>query len=286
MGSRGASCRRRLLRRRQTVYSARQPRACLATSGVGGERPRLRGAYWLRALQAAQLPKPDCVARSAGGRDRSNRPCSRRDDSFAVDRLGDSARVAPRAYCMAGHHCCSGVSRCPCDSGHATSGSLRALATNSAQLLDIRASYDSAADAYVQHLFTELEQKPLDRHILNRFAEAVRGRGLVADLGCGPGHVAKYLHEQGVNVCGIDLSPEMIRCAARLSPGLAFQVGDMTSLDLPAASLAGIVAFYSRHGRLTWAFDRNQLVFIWIFRQYRESVVIKDRITPPVCASY
>jgi SAM-dependent methyltransferase len=111
--------------------------------------------------------------------------------------------------------------------------------------LDIRASYDSAANAYVEHLFTELEQKPLDRHILNRFAEAVRGRGLVADLGCGPGHVAKYLHEQGVDVRGIDLSPEMISCAARLCPGIDFQIGDMKSLDFPAASFAGLVSFYS-----------------------------------------
>ncbi len=111
--------------------------------------------------------------------------------------------------------------------------------------MDIRASYDSVANAYVEHLFTELEQKPLDRHILNRFAEAVRRRGLVADLGCGPGHIAKYLHEHAVNVWGIDLSPEMVRCAARLCPDIEFRVGDMRSLDLPDASLAGIVAFYS-----------------------------------------
>jgi SAM-dependent methyltransferase len=111
--------------------------------------------------------------------------------------------------------------------------------------LDIRASYDSAANAYAEHLFSELEQKPLDRHLLRRFAEAVRGRGRVADLGCGPGHVAKYLSEQGADVVGIDLSPEMIRCAARLCPGVEFQTGDMKSLDLPAESLAGIVAFYS-----------------------------------------
>ena len=111
--------------------------------------------------------------------------------------------------------------------------------------MDIRNSYDSAADAYAEHLFNELEQKPLDRHILNRFAEAVRGRGRVADLGCGPGHVAKYLHDQGVDVFGVDLSPEMVRCAARHCADIDFRVGDMTSLDLPAASLAGIVAFYS-----------------------------------------
>jgi len=106
-------------------------------------------------------------------------------------------------------------------------------------------SYDSAAEAYAEHLFAELEQKPLDRHLLDRFAEAVAGRGLVADLGCGPGHVAKYLHERGVAVCGIDLSPEMVRCASKRCPDVEFRVGDMRSLDIGAESLAGIVAFYS-----------------------------------------
>ena len=67
----------------------------------------------------------------------------------------------------------------------------------------------------------------------------------VAELGCGPGHVAKYLHDQGVRVVGIDFSSEMIQCAARFSPGIDFKVGDMKALDIPTASLAGVVAFYS-----------------------------------------
>jgi SAM-dependent methyltransferase len=109
----------------------------------------------------------------------------------------------------------------------------------------VRKSYDSVAAEYVEHLFTELAGKPLDRHLLNRFAEEVRDRGLVGDFGCGPGHVARYLHEQGLPVLGIDLSPEMIRQATRLNPGIDFKVGDLLALDLPDASLAGIVAFYS-----------------------------------------
>ena len=103
--------------------------------------------------------------------------------------------------------------------------------------MDVRESYDSAAEAYAEHLATELTHKPLDRHLLNRFAEDTRGRGLVADVGCGPGHVTRYLHEQGVTVVGIDLSAGMV--------GLSFQVGDMRQLDLPDATLAGVVAFYS-----------------------------------------
>jgi ubiquinone/menaquinone biosynthesis C-methylase UbiE len=111
--------------------------------------------------------------------------------------------------------------------------------------MDVRESYDSAARAYAEHLATELERKPLDRHLLNRFAEAKRGGGLVADLGCGPGHVARYLSEQGVRMVGIDISPGMIRVARELHPALDFRVGDMMALDLPDASLAGVIAFYA-----------------------------------------
>ena len=111
--------------------------------------------------------------------------------------------------------------------------------------MNVQESYDSAARAYAEHLFSELDGKPLDRHLLNRLAEAVESKGLVADLGCGPGHVAGYLSERGVEVCGIDLSPEMIRVAREMSPDLDFRVGDMMSLDFADGSLAAIVAFYS-----------------------------------------
>ena len=44
---------------------------------------------------------------------------------------------------------------------------------------------------------------------------------------------------------GIDLSPEMVRLAQRLSPDIPFQVGDMLALNLEDNSLGGIAAFYS-----------------------------------------
>ena len=108
-----------------------------------------------------------------------------------------------------------------------------------------RESYDEIADEYVRRIAGELAQKPLDRHLLNRFAESVRTEGLVADIGCGPGHVARYLHDQGVETVGIDLSPEMIRLAQDRNPSLDFRVGDMRALALSDGALAGIVAFYS-----------------------------------------
>ena len=108
------------------------------------------------------------------------------------------------------------------------------------------ASYDRLADEYTRRIFDELAGKPLDRALLDRFADAVRGRGMVCDLGCGPGQVARYLRERGLaEVCGIDLSAGMIAEARRLTPGIDFRTGDLRALDAPDGSWAGIAAFYS-----------------------------------------
>jgi SAM-dependent methyltransferase len=106
-------------------------------------------------------------------------------------------------------------------------------------------SFDLVADEYVHRIFDELQHKPLDRQLLDRLAASVREVGPACDMGCGPGHVARYLHERGVQVCGIDLSPAMVERARGLTPGVEFRQGDMTALDAPDAAWAGIVAFYS-----------------------------------------
>jgi SAM-dependent methyltransferase len=110
---------------------------------------------------------------------------------------------------------------------------------------DCQTSYDLVADEYVQRIFDELQHKPLDRQLLDRFAASVRDVGPACDMGCGPGHVARYLHQQRVQVCGIDLSSAMVERARRLTPGVDFRQGDMMALDAPDGAWAGIVAFYS-----------------------------------------
>ena len=110
---------------------------------------------------------------------------------------------------------------------------------------DYQTSYDRVADEYVRRIFDELQHKPLDRQLLDRFAASVRDVGPACDIGCGPGHVARYLHERGVQVCGVDLSPAMVEQARRLTPGVEFRQGDMMALDRPDSAWAGIAAFYS-----------------------------------------
>jgi SAM-dependent methyltransferase len=109
----------------------------------------------------------------------------------------------------------------------------------------IAQSYDRLAAPYADHFYDELRHKPLDRALLAAFAELVGPDGAVADIGCGPGQIARDLHVRGLRTIGIDLSPEMIALARRLVPDIDFRVGSMLSLELPDASLAGITAFYA-----------------------------------------
>jgi SAM-dependent methyltransferase len=114
-------------------------------------------------------------------------------------------------------------------------------------LADTRTSYDTVAASYADHVRNLLDEMPYERAMLALFAGLVHaaGRGPVADVGCGPGRVTAHLRELGVDVFGIDLSPAMIDIARRDHPGLRFEVGSMTDLDLADASVAGLLAWYS-----------------------------------------
>ena len=105
-------------------------------------------------------------------------------------------------------------------------------------------SYDRLAAEYAARIAGELAHKPFDRALLDQLVELTRGLGPVCDLGCGPGHVAGYLHERGAPVFGLDLSAGMVDVARRLQPAIEFQQGDLRRLALPDGSLGGVVALY------------------------------------------
>lgn len=108
---------------------------------------------------------------------------------------------------------------------------------------DTRAAYDAVAEDYAAWIADELASKPLDRAVLAAFAELVSGP--VAEIGCGSGRIAAHLSGLGVDVFGLDLSPEMVAVARRAHPGIRFEVGSMIALDLAESSLGGLIAWYS-----------------------------------------
>jgi hypothetical protein len=58
--------------------------------------------------------------------------------------------------------------------------------------IGVQAAYDAVARAYHDQLGDELAGKPLDRAVLQAFTE-LAGEGAIADVGCGPGHVTRFL---------------------------------------------------------------------------------------------
>ncbi|GAA0389839.1 methyltransferase [Acrocarpospora corrugata] len=112
---------------------------------------------------------------------------------------------------------------------------------------DTRTSYDTVAVSYADLLRDALAGAPFQRGILALFAELIhaQGNGPVADVGCGPGRITAHLHGIGLDAFGIDLSPAMIEVARRDHPGLRFEVGSMTDLELADGSLTGLLAWFS-----------------------------------------
>ena len=111
-------------------------------------------------------------------------------------------------------------------------------------LLNTQTSYDQVAAQYAEKFKDEMDVKPFDRDCLDRLAREVGSLGPICDMGCGPGQIARYLHRQGANVLGIDLSPNMVAEAQRLNPDIPFHQGNMLSLPDAENSFGGIAAFY------------------------------------------
>jgi len=85
-----------------------------------------------------------------------------------------------------------------------------------------------------QHGFANLEQLELILHITGLAANH-----RVLDLGCGNGMIAEYLSDRtGAHITGLDYIPQAIHHAQRRTASkaqrLAFRVGDINQLDLPA----------------------------------------------------
>lgn len=117
--------------------------------------------------------------------------------------------------------------------------------TDSDFVTSTRVFYDTVAEDYAERFRDVLTASPVDRAMLDAFAELVGRGGAVADLGCGPGRVTAYLDSLGLSVFGLDLSASMLAIARRENPGLRFEQGSMLELDMADSSLSGVMSWYS-----------------------------------------
>jgi SAM-dependent methyltransferase len=107
-----------------------------------------------------------------------------------------------------------------------------------------RAAYDAIAAVYADQFKDTLDDRPTERALLAAFAEVIRREpaGLVADLGCGPGHIAAHLHRLGLSVLGVDQSAEMLAIGRTHYPEVRFALSSITRLGLADGSCRGVLS--------------------------------------------
>ncbi|GAB1644077.1 class I SAM-dependent methyltransferase [Krasilnikovia sp. MM14-A1259] len=111
---------------------------------------------------------------------------------------------------------------------------------------ELRDAHDVLAEWYAKNLVGVLERMPVERAMLDLFAELTLVVGTeVADVGCGAGRLLPYLAGRGLLPRGVDLSPGMVEVARREHPGFAYEVADLRELPFEDASLAGVVCWFS-----------------------------------------
>lgn len=108
-----------------------------------------------------------------------------------------------------------------------------------------RKSYNLAAEKYFELFKDEMKQKEYDRALLDEFSSHFGPESIICDLGCGPGHITRYVHDKGLNIFGVDVSEKCVEIARRENPGMLFEIMDMADLDLADESVDGIISFYS-----------------------------------------
>ncbi|MFO7190618.1 MULTISPECIES: class I SAM-dependent methyltransferase [Thermocrispum] len=108
----------------------------------------------------------------------------------------------------------------------------------------VQEAYRKRAAEYIERLGSIDATAEDDRRLVRSWARGLP-KGLVLDVGCGPGHWTHWLRLQGVKVAGIDPAQEFIAHARQHYPDADFRLGRAEHLDHADGSLAGILAWYS-----------------------------------------
>lgn len=104
-----------------------------------------------------------------------------------------------------------------------------AYAARSAEYIELFGDIDAAAEA--------------DRNAVLTWARGLTGP--VIDVGSGPGQWTHLLAEHGIEIEGIDPTPEFVAAAQRRYPGRHFRIGQAEHLGVHDESLGGILSWYS-----------------------------------------
>lgn len=107
----------------------------------------------------------------------------------------------------------------------------------------VAAAYGRWAEAYIDLVGSAERAPERDRATIAAWAADLRGP--VLDAGSGPGHWSGFLHDRGIEVAGVDATPEFVEHARRTHPAVRFELGDLRELESDPGALGGILAWFS-----------------------------------------
>lgn len=111
---------------------------------------------------------------------------------------------------------------------------------------ETRDCYNRTARQYAENFLHELDNKPLDRSLLDRFNDALPEASLIYDFGCGSGQTTQYIHaKKRHKIIGLDFSEQAIQLAMQNFNEIEFMVDDILNSKMAAGSADGILAFYA-----------------------------------------
>lgn len=108
---------------------------------------------------------------------------------------------------------------------------------------EVTGAYGARAESYHRLLGTAEGASPAEKDLITRWARTVEGS--IIDAGSGSGRWTRVLHQMGLEVMGIDITPELVGIARREYPDVTFIEGSMDTLPVPDGALGGILAWYS-----------------------------------------
>jgi len=107
----------------------------------------------------------------------------------------------------------------------------------------VEAGYDAMAGQYLEYMPAAGEGPRL--RFLDELQRRLADGSDVVDLGCGAGVPCTRLLAERHSVLGVDVSAAQLSLATRNVPTARFVKADFADLELPAASIDAVTAFYS-----------------------------------------
>ena len=105
-------------------------------------------------------------------------------------------------------------------------------------------AYNAVSKVYADKYSDEILLKPKVQEFLKDFVKLIPPNGLICDMGCGPGQVARYLKNNlGKSTEGVDLSPQMVEAASSINPDITFKCADVFEMN-ETNLYAGIIGLY------------------------------------------